>query len=200
MEILIIIAIGVAVYFIWKPKNKKNRNFDATSYTQNEKNILNLKVDSVIKINNAGENFEDLDLKVLAKHLYTQDDYEWYEYECSDGNQKYWLSVEEDDELELALSLKKLKLKDLGIGKSDLERIDDREDGQIQYEGKTYNYDDSDGAVYFRNGDENHREEFYYWEFEDKDEDFFITVENWGGSYEASFGKYIEARQIEFYN
>lgn len=201
--VLSLAAIAVALYFIWKPnfEDSKQNKFDATNNDNAEQNILNLSVGSVIKINNAGENFEDLDLKVLAKHLYTQGGYEWFEYECSAGDRKYFISVEDDDEVSIGLSLDKLKLKDLGLTKSQLKEIDDKEDGEFSYKGKTFAYDDSAKATFVKNGDEEgYHENFYYWEFEDEDEEFFVTVENWDGSYEVSYGKYIELRQINFYN
>jgi len=207
IDLIVLIAIGIAIFLIWSPakkhltnQNKKKEDPRTANLNSDEKRIFSLKINSVLKINQAGENLEDLDLKVLSKNLYTQGSYEWIEYELTNGIQKYWLAVEYDDEISLAFTFDKDNLQSLGINKNRLQEIDKQEEGKILYRGKNFYYEDSDGAVFFKNSDQSLREEFYYWEFEEQKEEYFVTVENWSGSYEVSFGKYIKQRQIEFYN
>ncbi len=201
--LILIIILGVILYFIWKPKDSEQRQrqeLDMSAYSNQEQEIIKIMPGAVIKINHVGPDMQDLDLKVLAKHKYYQGNYEWYELECDAGDKKVWLTIEQDDELELALSLEKLKLSDLGITKFDLRRIDNEEEGSVIYNNQRYNYDDSDDAVYVRNCDESRAEEFYYWEFEDEEEEYFISVEDWDGSIEVSWGQYISPSKITIYS
>lgn len=140
-----------------------------------------------------------MELKVLAKHLYRQHDYSWFELECDQGTgDKIWMEVEDDDELLVSLVLKKLTLADLNVTPSFLHKADDDETGSITYDGKTFRYEDSDEATFYKYCDRDKSEKFYYWEF--KSGKYSVSVEKWGvGEYTAFYSQLLSPNQITVY-
>jgi hypothetical protein len=133
--------------------------------------------------------------------VYRQGGFKWHELECSAGDEKFWIEVEKDDELEISITLRKLKLSDLGVSKSELEKIDDTEEGTIDYDGTQYEYEDSGKAEFLRDGNTDDAEEFYFWDFESEDEQHFLSVEKWSdGSFEASYSEPLKASQISVFS
>jgi len=149
-----------------------------------------------------GPDLDEFDLKVIAKHTYRQGESSWYELECDKGSEeKVWIDMEEDDELELAISLKKLILDDLGITRKDLVKMDDDERGSFEFEGQKYHLDDSDNAVFYRYNDDKNAERFYYWDFEAKDGKHFIGIEKWSdNSYDVYYSEAIKPSQVTVYS
>jgi len=205
--ILIIICAG-AGFFIWK-KNQETESEDQGRlpfekkklYPPNEVRIENVGAGGVIHLTNIGPEMEDFDLNVVAKHIYRCGESTWYELECDRGEEKIWLDLEEDDELELTVVLKKIKLRELGIKKNDLERFDDEEEGSFEFDGKKYYYEDSDKAVFYRNGDDKNAETYYYWDFEADDEKYLIGIEKWSnGDIDVSLSESIKPSQVTVYS
>jgi len=90
-----------------------------------------------------------------------------------------------DDELEICLSESRLTFRDLTdedndrIGKSDLDRIVDREGGVI-YQGKTYWYDNEESwaAKYYKDNQGDDPELVRFYEFL-SDDGGILTIEEW---------------------
>ncbi len=101
----------------------------------------------------------------------------------------------------MSVTLRKPRLDDLGLTKKKLNKMDDKESGSFTFEGTEYVYDDSDEAVFHRNGDRSKREVFYYWEFEARDGKSAITVERWeDGSFECHVSQPIRPSQIDIFS
>lgn len=163
--------------------------------------IQNVRAGGVIHLRAAGPDMEDMDLTVLARHVYRQGSYEWYELECDKGGEKVWLDVEDDDELEIGLTLRKFKLAELPISKQDLIRFDDEEEGQFSFEGETWYLEDSDSCEFLRGGSPGKAEDLYYWDFEPSGGKKFIGVERWGDSeYIAYYGDMLREDQVTVYS
>ena len=66
------------------------RNAEVTSKTKNNRSdlkiITNVGVGGVFKLANIDGYDEDLELKVMRKHMYQEGDYFWYELECIKGD------------------------------------------------------------------------------------------------------------------
>lgn len=151
---------------------------------------------------------QDLDLNFVfdydlntweVKDMY---EYDWgdefftVEYKIYDGKETLFLSLEEDDGLELSIS-KKIKLRALGEEVFDAF-MNGKPPKTIFYEEKKY-YLEEESPGYFhdvKNSDDAWQE-FVAWDYEDESGDFLITVEQWEEKeFEASAGKYIEEFEI----
>ncbi len=201
--LILLVGGGFYLFYMWKTsqKLKEKEGEDLTPYSKDELRIENVGSGGVIHLTNIGPDMEDFDVNIIAKHVYREGGETWYELEGDRGTEKVWIELEEDDELEISITLKKLKLSDINISKSDLQRIDDKESGQIIYEGQKYSYDDSGSAVFLRYGEEKNKEKFYYWDFEAEDGKHFIGVERWeNNSYDVSYSEAIKRSQIEIFS
>jgi len=208
MTAVILILLGVcgAAFFMMnqkKAQSSKSRETSAPSpaYSKDELRIENVAAGGMIHVSGIGPEMDEFDVTILAKHLYREGGSYWYELEGESGQGKVWIDLEEDDDLALAITLKKMKLRDVGLSKSQLKQVDENEKGELRYEGETFYYEDSDDATFYKNGDESRGEPFYYWDFENDAGDKFIGVERWDdGSYEVSYSEPIQSHQVTVYS
>ena len=146
---------------------------------------------------------KDNDIKITRKDIYCQEQFCWYELKRSASNGKQvFVEIDRDDELELDISIdRELGLSDIGLTKSDLEEIDEKEEGEITFQGKVYEYEDSDGAFFYRDCDEENERAFYYWDFYNDDLEYTITVKEWErGVVEVTLTQSLREDQIEVYS
>ncbi len=198
--IVLAVAALAFLFYLWRSSQKKSSP-QTNSSSPKSLSIENVEPGGVFSVAGVGPELRDIDLVVDARHEYRQGGFKWHELECSAGDEKFWVEVEKDDELEIGITLKKLKLSDLGVSKSDLEKIDDTEEGTIEYDGIQYEYEDSGKAEFLRDGKADEAEEFYFWDFESEDEQHFVSVERWSdGSYEASYSEPLKASQISVFS
>ena len=203
MTILFLILCGVVGFLFWKvmSKDKQGRPDRIRPYSPDELRIENVEAGGVIRLTGIGPDLDDFDVKIIAKHTYRQGESSWYELEGDRGEDKVWIDLDEDDELELAVTLKKLKLRDIGIEKKDLDKMDDDEKGQFTYDGETFYYEDSDPAVFYRYSDDKITDPFYYWDFETESGNKFIGIERWSdGSYDVGYSEKLKPSQIMVYS
>lgn len=184
------------------------RNAEVTSKTKNNRSdlkiITNVGVGGVFKLANIDGYDEDLELKVMRKHMYQEGDYFWYELECIKGDgEKAWVEVEDDDNIVTSIVLNKLKLSQVpGLSPEKLAHDDDEESGRITYSGKCFNYTDSGNAIFFRDCDDTKSEKLYYWDY--KSGNYLFSVERWGfgdeTSYEAYYCQIVKPLAITIYS
>ncbi len=132
-----------------------------------------------------------------VKEAYT---YDWgdnfftKEYKISDGEKTLFLSVEEDDELDLSIS-EKIRLSSLD---EDIEHEitnHDRPPKTIHYNGVLFKREE-ESPGYFNDGGEDWVE-MISWDYYNDDESKVLTIEQWGDrTFEASLGKTIESYEI----
>jgi len=124
------------------------------------------------------------------------DNYFTREFKINDGAESLFLSVEEDDELELSVT-KKVKVRLLGD--NILSYLQERQDApkRITYQGINYTLEDS-STGYFHDiakGDE--WLEFRSWDYEDDKGENILCIEQWDDDeFEASVGKNIQEYEI----
>lgn len=206
--IILMLVICAVMMVVMKKKKSAASNADGQrkapvplGYSKDDLRIENVRAGGMIQISGIGPNLDEFDVNIIAKHLYRQGGTRWYELEGESTQGKVWIGLEEDDELELTISLKKMKLRDIGLTKNDLERIDNEEKGQFSYEGETYFYEDSDEAIFYKHGSESEGETFDYWDFENKAGNKFIGVELWDdGGYDVSYSEPIASHQITVFS
>lgn len=203
--IFLLIFIGIGIY-IWQMYSTRKKAEQPTRHNplSDQLTLENVGPGGMIHLMNVGKNMDEYDVNILSKSVYRAgESYEWYELEGDNGRSKLWINLERDDELDVTIATRKLKLRDLPINRNDLDDMDEKKAGQFVFEGKTYYFDSSNEASYFRNGvtTPENEEFFYYWEFETADEDEFITIEEWeNGKFEVTVSCPIKVSQIKVYS
>lgn len=164
--------------------------------------LKNVRAGGVVQLSRIGADMEDFDAKVIGRHAYRQGGFVWYELECDRGSsKKVWVEIEEDDEVDITIALRKLEMRDMPFTMADLKRIDDQEQGSFEFEGHRYHYEDSDSAVFFRYSKEENAEGLYYWDFKASGANKYISVERWDdGSVDVSYAEGIDPSQIKVYS
>ena len=196
---VIFLALGIILALLFV---KRNSDLKKNIYKMPEDalHITNVDKGGVFKLTGVGDNFEELNLKVLAKHLYQEGDFYWYELECDKGDdEKVWVEVEDDDETVVSVVLKKMKLSDINTSQSQLQHIDDEESGSVSYKGISYNYQESDEAIFYRFCDDKKPEKFYYWDF--RKGNYSISVEKWAEKeYQVFYSQIMKPSQVIVYS
>lgn len=127
---------------------------------------------------------------MVEGHLqYDEDGWTWETYMLKDEDKIMWLSVEWDDELEVALW-------------NEVEDIDvaPHPPQTIEYEGEVFTREDSGGAKVTRKGQTNRRNDvrMEYFEYEGSN-NRFLSVEKWGNDIEVSVGQPINPYGLDIY-
>ena len=145
--------------------------------------------------------------RVIERSRYREKHSSWFELELlglSTGETLY-LEWEVDDEVQVSLNGPPLSLPAIGHSADEIEEMSDAEDGEIEYAGRTYLYDDDYGARYLR-GDPaagaGEGESVYFYDFETRDERYCLCVEEWGDQdsgyeYQVYVSEYIDPHSIE---
>ena len=200
--LLFVIACGVG-YLIFSQNQRAlpARQEPKQLYSKDELRIENVGAGGVLKLTSVGPNMEDFDVNIVSRHTYHEGEYTWYELEGDRGDDKVWITLEEDDEVELSIVTKKLKMRDLGITSEQLTEFDDEEDGEFQFEGEPFYYEESDRAVFYRHSNDKDAEQFYYWEFENEEGTKYLSVEKWSdGKYDVSLSYPVKLSQVTVYS
>jgi preprotein translocase subunit YajC len=200
--ILLLILIIVIVYFWQKNKKKKAEKEESVDPLDNQQmSIENVQAGGLIKLTTVGENMDDYDVTISRRHVYKEGGYEWFELEGDNGSSTVWLSVEKDDELEVNLAVKKSKLRVLGVSIKDLEEMENNNEGEIEYEDEKFYYESSGEADFFKDGNTNNPEAFYYWEFENENGSRFISIEEWeDGDVDVTISLPVKQSQITVFS
>ncbi|MEA3514337.1 MAG: DUF4178 domain-containing protein [Nanoarchaeota archaeon] len=132
----------------------------------------------------------------------------WFELKlfCIDTGEIVNLEWEEDDDIEVSMTLKELKFSDLrddereAVDEDDLDQIAEEEEG-IFFGGKKFDYDDDYPAKYYRNSIIEGGDKVYMYEFEAQD-GTCLTIEEWqqsGGKeeYKIYLSSQIDVNNIE---
>lgn len=207
--IFFLVLIGIVVYF-WQRNKKDNPGTrsgqleNGQDHSSQEFHLENVRPGGLIHLMNVGPLMEEFDVSILSRGVYRagQND-EWYELEGEAAKGKVWITLEDDDGLDVTLATRKLKLRDLPIVRNDLDEMNENGDGEFEFEGKTYYYEVSAEASYFPDGNISPDNEsfFYYWEFETSDSDEFITIEEWeNGRFEVTLSHPIKESQVKIFS
>lgn len=157
-------------------------------------NIKNLKEGSFLKLK--GELF-----KVKAIFTYSAGKEKWYEYELfsiSTGKTTY-IEYEEDDKIDMYVTIDSFNIRDLPVSIDDIEYMADEEDGSFKFKGETFFYEDDYKASFSRNGES---EKVYLYEFSNEKENTFVTIEEWGSDqegydYKVHISTYLQDSDLE---
>lgn len=124
------------------------------------------------------------------------DNYFTREFKVSDGSQTSFLSLEEDDELELAM-MNKIKVRQLGDTiLADLIRLQDAP-SKISYNGIDYSLENSSPGYFHDIAKGDNWEEFRSWDYEDAKGENLLCIEQWDDKeFEASIGKRVQEFEL----
>lgn len=157
-------------------------------------NIKNIKEGSFVKLNG------NLCL-VKAIFTYSAGNEKWYEYElfAINSGKTIYIEYEEDDRIEMYLTIDSFNMRDLPVSSDDIEDMADEEDGSFNFKGTTFFYEDDYKATFSRN---NESEKVYLYEFSNEKEDTFLTIEEWGSEkdgyeYKAHLSVYLNENNLE---
>lgn len=167
-------------------KKKEEREYDPTN----------------VRVTHLRENFMlDYDMKTWqVKEMY---EYDWgenyfsWEYKLDSGDDIVFLSVEEDDELELVVSRKiKLGLIDEDVEEAILDT--GKPPKRVTYKGTQF-IRENESPGFFRNAQEHwdNATEFICWNYYDESEKLNLCIERWGEEeFEAAVGVVVEEFQF----
>jgi len=142
---------------------------------------MNLKVGDIVS-------YDLEDYVVIGVLEYNDEGWTWKDYHLESEGKHIWLSVEQDDELELGI-FEKVKLP--------LEKPEKR----IIHNGIEFELDEASSArITLAEGQVGARvgNRVKYWDYCDAEEERFISIEDWDGDFEFSYGYEIDLHEIGF--
>lgn len=163
-------------------KNIIRANQNDKDPQEHSRNIFTIQVGDILNIG-----LTDYEVEGIIR--LNDHGWKWVEYKLKDANRTVWLSVEEDDEVEVSLC------------EEVVATIQDPPK-TLEYKGiKYYMQEGSDAIVEDYQGKINltKGEPVDYFEYSDEDEEHILSIEIWNGEIEMSVGTWIEEYEIEIY-
>ncbi|PAX52104.1 DUF4178 domain-containing protein [Brunnivagina elsteri] len=181
--ILVLITVGTIIYLINQQqpilKGSENQQLPAKKRNPLECTIFNLEIGDIIQ-------HMGIDWVVEGKLTYKVGAYSWFEYLLQDKEKIAWLSVEEDDIVEVAL-----------LEPTNQLDISDIPPQELNFAGEVYKLEDSGTAKMNRTGLTMRRtaEKCQYFDYEGSGKRV-LSIEIWDGDIEVSIGEKISPRSL----
>ncbi|MCG8501216.1 MAG: DUF4178 domain-containing protein [Firmicutes bacterium] len=163
-------------------KNLMKANKNADAQPQEARTLFNMRPGDIVSI-------EETDYEVQAVLKFNDHGWKWTEYKVKDSRKTYWLSVEQDDDIEISLY-------------NEVVAITTETPKVYEYKGITYYMQEgSDAVIEEVAGNINvvKGEQVDYYQYSDEDGDNLLSIEIWNGEVEMSVGRWIEDYNIEIY-
>lgn len=183
LTLLIIIAvIIVGVYLVLRQRGESQSANTEENNAPEHRTIFNLQLGDIVE-------HYGRDWIVEGKLIYEEDGFTWMEYLLQDQQEIRWLSVEEDDRVELSWLQSTRSL--------DIPR---NPPNPVTFEGETYHCVDSGVANMKREGATLNRqaEQCRYFDYEG-DNGKVLSVEDWNGEIEVAYGQTINSGDISIF-
>lgn len=164
-------------------------------YAVDDLSIQNVIPGGVLQIRGLGATLDDVDLQVTARHLYDQSGFTWFELDCESRSGQLFVSVVDDDRLDISVSGASLDLADVGLAEAAFEGPDDEPD-QLHQDGEAYSIAETGRATFYRDSDRANGEEFAYWEYENQDRTRLVSVERWPSGFEVHACQQLKPSQV----
>lgn len=144
-----------------------------------ERTVFTLEIGDIVQ-------YMDTDWVVEGRLTYEDNDYSWFEYLLQDGERIRWLSVDEDDRVEVALLEPTTQLE-----------VSQQPPKQLTFAGETYRCVESGRAKMTRIGTTLRRtgEHCQYFDYQGSN-DQVLSIENWDGEIEVTVGQRINPRML----
>ena len=175
---LLIIAVlaGVAIWYFNGGSTNQPKNAGGTR----QPTVFTLQLGDVVQ-------YDNIDWIIEDKLTYNDDGWEWVEYLLQDGDRIGFLSVEDDDTLEVTFTEKV----------SDCP-VENPPSSQITYRQQIYNRNEMGTATLKRQRHpERPAETCQYYDYSGPG-DAIMSVETWNGSIEVSVGTKVRPYQLTF--
>ena len=165
--------------------------------------ITEARLGDLISISGAGEDFSDLDFKVDRYNQYEAGRKRWMELGGIYRERRVYVEVEDEDELEVSVTLhpNQLALEDLGLNEQDLADLDERQNtaDTFEFDGKVWNYRFSKEIVLVRDG-QARGTGYYMWEFREDGGKRLLTVRKGEGEpFTASVATRVNPGDVTVY-
>ena len=167
---------------------------DKSNFDPADLNVLDLEEGFLFEMK--GKSYE-----VFKEFYYDWGDEDYTkEVGITDGENKLFLYMEDDDELELVIS-KKIPIRSIQEDLPDIIKNDGEPPKKIEYQGESYLLDESNSAYCLEgpfDADSDDWERFDSWDYKNKDGNKVLSVERWGDyEFEAAEGYYIKESDIQ---
>lgn len=144
-----------------------------------ERTVFTLEIGDIVQ-------YMDTDWVVEGRLTYEDNEYTWFEYLLQDGDRIRWLSVDEDDRVEVALLEPTTQLE-----------VSQQPPKQLTFAGETYRCVESGMATMTRIGTTLRRtgEHCQYFDYQGSN-DQVLSIEDWDGEIEVTVGQRINPRML----
>lgn len=177
---VIVIVAGGAYLLVLQQRDALPGSKPKKELPSLKRNIFNLQIGDIVQ-------HMGIDWVIEGKLTYTVDEYSWFEYMLQDNNEIRWLSVDEDDMVEVAL----LEATDrLDISETPPPK-------KLTFADENYKCVDSGVASMTREGTVQRRKasRCQYFDYEGSN-DKVLSIELWDGETEVTVGNKINPRSL----
>jgi hypothetical protein len=176
--IIAIVSAGIVLFVLQQrgalPGTGGSRNLPPV-----ERTVFTLEIGDIVQ-------YMDTDWVVEGRLTYEDNEYTWFEYLLQDGDRIRWLSVDEDDRVEVALLEPTTQLE-----------VSQQPPKQLTFAGETYRCVESGMATMTRIGTTLRRtgEHCRYFDYQGSN-DKVLSIEDWDGEIEVTVGQRINPRML----
>jgi Domain of unknown function (DUF4178) len=178
LGIILVISVGIVV-FVLQQKGLLFAGNNQKELPSLERTIFNIQIGDIVQ-------YMSTDWVVEGHLTYNVNGYTWCEYMLQDGDRINWLSVEEDDRVEVAL-----------LESTNQLDISQTPPKQLNFAGDTYRCVDSGTARMTRKGTIQKRvaARCHYFDYEGPSNKV-LSIEVWDGEVEVTVGELINPRSL----
>ena len=173
--LIIVILVGVSIWYL----TGGSRSRPATSGAR-QPGLLTLQLGDIVQYNN-------IDWAVEDKLIYNQNGWEWFDYLLQDGDRIGFLSVEDDDTLEVTFTEKVTDCP-----------VEVPPPSSITYQQQIFNRSETGTATLKRQRHPERPVETCQFHDYNGPNDAVMSVEVWNGSVEVSVGVKVRPYQLTF--
>ncbi len=179
LGIIIIVAVGVYL-LVLQQRGGLSSGSKHKQLPSLKRNIFNLQIGDIVQ-------HMGIDWVVEGKLTYRVGEYSWFEYMLQDNNEIRWLSVDEDDTVEVAL-----------LETTNQLDVSQSPPSQLTFADENYKCVDSGVASMTREGTVQRRtaQTCKYFDYEGYNGDKVLSIEIWDGEIEVTVGYRINPRSL----
>ncbi|MDJ0616848.1 MAG: DUF4178 domain-containing protein [Calothrix sp. MO_192.B10] len=178
LAVILIVGVGITL-LVMQQNGMLSAGKKRPELPSLKRNVFNLQIGDIVQ-------YLGRDWVVEGSLTYDVDGYTWMEYMLQDGDDIRWLSVEEDDMVEVAF-----------LEANNQLDVSQNPPQQLNFAGETYRCVDSGTAKMTRKGTVVRRnaQRCQYFDYETPN-DKVLSIEIWDGEIEVTVGERINPRSL----